>query len=196
MMDLFNRAWAQPSLFYLQSRSFCLRFIFLSYGGGTVSKDHQIQFPERRTVSEKVENDLPPQPKNTKANFRRKQKRPSQLLHHPLRNPVAPVALQLPGVSHVKLPLKRCRATGGCRSYTCGCDATLCNYGKYHNGTLFASKRTRTLRGPQWLHKQCNRCVCNWKPSPGEFFVYLAFTESNSWRRPNYTKQFLPENSV
>ena len=31
----------------------------------------------------------------------------------PLRGPVAPVALELPGVSHVKLPLKRCRATGG-----------------------------------------------------------------------------------
>ena len=29
------------------------------------------------------------------------------------KRPVAPVALQLPGVSHVKLPLKRCRATGG-----------------------------------------------------------------------------------
>ena len=45
-----------------------------------------------------------------------------------LKGPVAPVALQLPGVSHVKLPLKRCRATGGCSSYTCGCRATLCNY--------------------------------------------------------------------
>ena len=45
-----------------------------------------------------------------------------------LKNPVAPVALQLPGVSHGKLPLKRCRATGGSSSYTCGCRATLCNY--------------------------------------------------------------------
>ena len=36
----------------------------------------------------------------------------------PLEGPVAPVALELPGVSHVKLPLKRCRATGGCSSYT------------------------------------------------------------------------------
>ena len=32
----------------------------------------------------------------------------------PQKNPAAPVALQLPGVSHVKLPLRRCRATGGC----------------------------------------------------------------------------------
>ena len=48
---------------------------------------------------------------------------------HPLKGPVAaPVALQLPGVSHVKLPLKRCRATEGGSSYTCGCRATLCNY--------------------------------------------------------------------
>ena len=31
----------------------------------------------------------------------------------PLKGPVAPVTLDLPGVSHVKLPLKRCRATGG-----------------------------------------------------------------------------------
>ena len=31
----------------------------------------------------------------------------------PLKGPVAPVALELPGVSHIKLPLKRCRATGG-----------------------------------------------------------------------------------
>ena len=43
----------------------------------------------------------------------------------PLKGPVAPVALELPGVSHVKLPLKWCRATWGCSSYTCGCRATL-----------------------------------------------------------------------
>ena len=46
----------------------------------------------------------------------------------PLKGPVAPVAVQLPRVSHVKLPLQRCRATGGCSSYTCGCRATLCTY--------------------------------------------------------------------
>ena len=34
-------------------------------------------------------------------------------------------------MSHVNLPLKRCCATGGCSSYTCGCRATLCNYGVY-----------------------------------------------------------------
>ena len=44
--------------------------------------------------------------------------------HPPLKGPVAPVTLALPGVSHVKLPLKRCRATGGCSSYTCRCRAT------------------------------------------------------------------------
>ena len=30
-------------------------------------------------------------------------------------------------VSHRNLGLKRCRATRGCRSYSCGCRATLCN---------------------------------------------------------------------
>ena len=49
-------------------------------------------------------------------------------LHPLLKSPVAPVALQLPGLSHVKLPLKRCRTTGVCSSYTCRCRATLCNY--------------------------------------------------------------------
>ena len=48
----------------------------------------------------------------------------------PLKGPLAPVALRLPEVSHVRLPLKRCRATVGCSSYTCGCRATLCNYGQ------------------------------------------------------------------
>ena len=33
-------------LFYLQLRSFCLRFVFFTYGGGTVSKIDQTQFPE------------------------------------------------------------------------------------------------------------------------------------------------------
>ena len=47
----------------------------------------------------------------------------------PKKGPVAPVVLQLLGVSHVKLLLKRCRATRGCSSYTCGCRAKLCNYG-------------------------------------------------------------------
>ena len=32
-------------------------------------------------------------------------------------------------VSHRNLGLKRCCATRGCRSYSCGCRATLCNYG-------------------------------------------------------------------
>ena len=41
----------------------------------------------------------------------------------PVKGPIAPVALELPRVSHVKLPLNRCRATGGCSSYTCGCRA-------------------------------------------------------------------------
>ena len=47
-------------------------------------------------------------------------------LHPPSTGPVAPVALERPGVSHVKLPLKSCLARA-CSSYTCGCRATLCN---------------------------------------------------------------------
>ena len=40
----------------------------------------------------------------------------------------SPVALQLSGVSHVKLPLKRCHTTGGVAATLGGCRATLCNY--------------------------------------------------------------------
>ena len=47
----------------------------------------------------------------------------------PLKRPCCTCRSSTPGVSHVKLPLKRCRATRGCSSYTCGCRATLCNYG-------------------------------------------------------------------
>ena len=42
----------------------------------------------------------------------------SSIALHPLKGPVAPAALELPGVSHVKLPLKRRRATGGCIAAT------------------------------------------------------------------------------
>ena len=47
---------------------------------------------------------------------------------HPLK--ICGVALFPPHfreVSHRNLGLKRCRATRGCRSYSCGCRATLCN---------------------------------------------------------------------
>ena len=52
--------------------------------------------------------------------------------------------LQLSGVSHVKLPLKRCRATWGCSSYTCRCRATLCNY------------------GPTWVYRPVRGRDVNW----------------------------------
>ena len=51
--------------------------------------------------------------------------------HYTPRKPKGPcctIARQLPEVSHVKLPLKRCRATARCSSYTCECRGTLCNY--------------------------------------------------------------------
>ena len=46
---------------------------------------------------------------------------PQKILASPLPPPLAPE------VSHRNLGLKRCRATRGCRSYSCGCRATLCN---------------------------------------------------------------------
>ena len=46
---------------------------------------------------------------------------------HPLKNfGVAPPPPLCREVSHRNLGLKRCRATRGCRSYSCGCRATLC----------------------------------------------------------------------
>ena len=53
------------------------------------------------------------------------------VLHYPPHKggpgPGAPVARQQPGASHIKLPRKRCRATGGPQagSYTCECCATV-----------------------------------------------------------------------
>ena len=62
-------------LFYLQLRSFYLRFVFFTYGGGTVSKKDQTQFPDREnrkhkrpnlisgqggTVSKEDQTDFPP----------------------------------------------------------------------------------------------------------------------------------------
>ena len=43
-------------LFYLQLRSFCLRFVFFTSGGGTVSKKDQIQFPDRGNRKQKRPN--------------------------------------------------------------------------------------------------------------------------------------------
>ena len=63
----------------------------------------------------------------------------------PLKSPVAPVTLQLPGVSHVKLPLQRCRGTRGCSSYTGGCRATLCNYGQPQNAQKVQKEPPGTL---------------------------------------------------
>ena len=40
---------------------------------------------------------------------------------------VAPPPLLSREVSHRNLGLQRCRATRGCRSYSCGCCATMCN---------------------------------------------------------------------
>ena len=46
---------------------------------------------------------------------------------HPLKIMVPHLPLPVPGeVSHRNLGLKRCRATRGCRSYSCGCVALHC----------------------------------------------------------------------
>ena len=46
---------------------------------------------------------------------------------HPPKNLVSHLPPLCREVSHRNLGLKRCRATRGCRSYSCGCRATLCN---------------------------------------------------------------------
>ena len=46
---------------------------------------------------------------------------------HPLKILVSHLPPLCREVSHRILGLKRCRATRGCRSYSCGCRATLCN---------------------------------------------------------------------
>ena len=72
-------------LSYLQLRSFCLRFVFLTYGGGNVSKEDHAQCPDggnRKqkdqlkpnfrmggTVSKKDQADSPLEAKKTKPNF-------------------------------------------------------------------------------------------------------------------------------
>ena len=70
--------------------------------------------------------------------------------------PVAPVALQLPGVSHVELPLKRCRATRGCSSYTYGCRATLRNHAGwclFHLREITESRQKRGGWGQETYHR-------------------------------------------
>ena len=46
---------------------------------------------------------------------------------HPLKILVSHLPPHSREVSHRNLGLKRCRATQGCRRYTCGCRATVCN---------------------------------------------------------------------
>ena len=58
-----------------------------------------------------------------------------------LEGPVAPVALELPEVSQVKVPLKGCRATGECHSYTVQVD-----YHERDFPAVVASATTSNLR--------------------------------------------------
>ena len=51
---IFHAFWMR--LFYLQLRSFYLRFIFFTYSGGTVSKKDQTQFPDRGNRKQKRPN--------------------------------------------------------------------------------------------------------------------------------------------
>ena len=49
-------------------------------------------------------------------------------------------------MSHVKLPPKRCRATRGCSTYTCGCHATLCNSQITNHQRLFIARNSLNSR--------------------------------------------------
>ena len=68
--------------------------------------------------------------------------------------------LQLLGVSHVKLPLKRCCATGGCSSYTCRCRARLCRYGfRRSRNTKSQNKLKASSPGHRHSDKACSILV-------------------------------------
>ena len=64
----------------------------------------------------------------------------------PLKGPVAPVALELLGVSHVKLPLKKCRATGGVAATLVGVALHCATKGWEHNDD---SKITPPIHAPE-----------------------------------------------
>ena len=70
-------------LFYLQLRSFYLRFVFFTYGGGTVSKKNQTQFPDRGNRKQKRPNLISGQggtvSKKDQTDFHRKQRRPNRI---------------------------------------------------------------------------------------------------------------------
>ena len=70
-------------LFYLQLRSFYLRFVFFTYGGGTVSKKDQTQFPDRGNRKRKRPNLISGQggtvSKKDQTDFHRKQRRPNRI---------------------------------------------------------------------------------------------------------------------
>ena len=54
----------------------------------------------------------------------------SGIAPHPLKALSHLSHVECQGLSHVKLPLKRCRATEECSNFTCDCRATLCNHGQ------------------------------------------------------------------
>ena len=54
----------------------------------------------------------------------------------PEKGPVAPTFSALEGVSHFKLPLGRCRGTGGCHSYTVACRAAVGHLARKLKGIL------------------------------------------------------------
>ena len=64
------------------------------------------------------------------------------------------------GVSHVKLPLTRCWATGECSSYTCKCDAALCNQGFQMCPDLFRFSLVSSFRLVFWTY-QGNPPLCS-----------------------------------
>ena len=84
--NFIDRGWfynRRMRLFYLQLRSFYLRFVFFTYGGGTVSKKDQTQFPDRGNRKQKRPNLISGQggtvSKKDQTDFHRKQRRPNRI---------------------------------------------------------------------------------------------------------------------
>ena len=52
------QSWAKDASFLLTIEVFLLRFVFFTYGGGTVSKKDQTQFPDRGNRKQKRPNSI------------------------------------------------------------------------------------------------------------------------------------------
>ena len=119
-------------------------------------------------------------------------------------------------MSHVELPLKFCRAAGGCSSYTCGCRATLCRLivgavdapvaahiteeileNKAFQLCFFDRPVGRSLHPAHWATNLLNICghdalfyvLCNkilLKNRSLSIFQFGSFVDSGLWRIAEY----------